>query len=149
MSRLARVQPADTVKSQNDRLSLDDKSLPIYNLAPSRKANTRSSLSGSSSRVSVKLPSDAQAKSYGNGSPTTSGKQVVKAQKILSTSKRFRDSFLDAIYLVCPECSLVQCSAIALGLLMAIILTLVLLFYGSYWTVSTEKMLLLKDKERP
>lgn len=46
----------------------------------------------------------------------------------------FLDRLLDGLYFLCPDCSLVQCSAIMLGLLMASILTVIFLYIGNYWS---------------
>lgn len=46
----------------------------------------------------------------------------------------FKDRLLDAIYFLCPDCSLVQCSAILLGLMLTALLTVLFLYLGNFWS---------------
>jgi len=39
----------------------------------------------------------------------------------------------DAIFFICPDCSLIQCSAILVGLILTIILVIAFLYAGNYW----------------
>lgn len=91
-----------------------------------------SHLSASSSRIYPLSEHD------GATSGTPQPLQVLKTGPASSgPKKRAQRSLsiwlLDAVYYICPDCSLVQCSTILAGLLLTLLLTLLFLHLGGYW----------------
>lgn len=86
-----------------------------------------------SSRVT---PSDGNKLSPGYKSTRTTPSNTQRTAKTHNKPaglRRLKDTFFDAIYFISPECSCVQCSAIISGLITAIILILIFLYFGGYW----------------
>lgn len=136
MSKLNKVQPSDLVVTGGPLAGGSRSRIPHDRSTvkkSGRKSNQQSTLSNK-----VDLP----------GKPV---QLIVPTAKVVKTSKRtvypdgyvkkdagFKDKLIDAVFFVCPDCSYVQCSAIIIGLSVTVLLVLLFLYLGNYWSSLAE-----------
>lgn len=118
MSKLGRVQPAEWASN------ISEKSTTPSKLSFGEK--TTKNQSGPGVRVGVPFKAHLVSKGSSLTRATNQKNAVVDRSNV-------KNRILDAIYFVCPDCTIVQCSAIISGLLLVAILTLLLLYFGNYW----------------
>lgn len=159
MSRLSnsKIQPAEQISS-GSRSQSDSQSLRGSESRGSFKPTIRAP-GRTSSRIGVSVAgttSTTRANSSHRGILSiqqnvaqVSPKQIVTKELINNVDNNnksrkttyferttFVSRLLDGIYFICPECSLIQCSSIALGLLASALLTCLFLYVAGYWQKS-------------
>lgn len=130
MSRLGRIRPIDsttpTSQTPGSTIRIGSKLSGKEAIAVS-KQSIKKHLKANNSTV-LSIPSSS------NTSRTQSKQQIPQAQKLpFRNDKTGTERLLDAIYFICPECSVLQCSTIILGLMVSICLTLLFLYLAGYW----------------
>lgn len=124
-------------------------STPLYlkqqrnklNLEASGNDNTEVTTIGGSPNVGQSHFKDASSK-LTIGIKSVTARNKIAPKEFAKKPNNFKktnclDRFLDAIYFICPECSIIQCSAIAIGLLTSALLTILFLHLGGYWNDRT------------
>lgn len=127
MSRLAKIRPIDSAPE-----------------TPGSTIRIGSKLSGEGAIADprpVKKDSKADSSTVVNIPSGSSSSRPKKPKQVLPQAQKFpyrnnktsTQRLLDAIYFICPDCSILQCSTIILGLVVCIGLTLLFMYLGGYW----------------
>lgn len=137
MSKLSRIHPTEsptfspavsgssTATSQNNKSASTNKLqghkglIDTNKVEPINSNSTIVNISNSAQRNQISLKD-----------------QAVKQQRTKLSDRKpptKTERLLDAIYFVCPDCSVTQCSTIILGLLLSACLTILFLYLGGFW----------------
>lgn len=147
MSKLGRIHPTETLTNSSAVSSLPtattlqtSKSIPTNKLSSHKGLiglNKVEPLENRCTDLDITNVSDkSQAKNQpAKQSAVSSQQQKLHAHRNPPTKT---ERLLDAVYFVCPDCSVTQCSTIILGLLLSACLTVLFLYLGGFWDATVS-----------
>lgn len=114
----SRVHPSSDLRDQDDLLST---------------TNTIKSVLRSTQNKSPKLPKSPKSPQIKNHTTGAQQQQPEKRRRPRDEAS-FWERLQEAVFVLCPDCTKVQCYTILAGLLLAVILTSLFLLWGGYWS---------------